>query len=118
MSQTFMVPALLSQTLFVVGDFPVSVGAATLGFACILVLLLLAIIIVIARGGRRRDASAEAQVIRAGELEQRLSEMLQAQAEASGRAQALGEALAGRQAELARVVNDRLDAVPHRVGQA
>src|SRR5260370_42401837 len=105
MSQTSMVPALLSQTLFVVDDFHLSVGAALLAFACLLVLLLLAIIVIVARGGRKREASAEAQATRASELEQRLSEMLQAQAEASGRAQALGEALAGRQAELARVVN-------------
>jgi DNA recombination protein RmuC len=44
--------------------------------------------------------------------------MLQSQAEASGRAQALGEALATRQAELAHVLGDRLDAVTHRVGQS
>jgi DNA recombination protein RmuC len=32
--------------------------------------------------------------------------------------QAMGEALAGRQSDMARVVNDRLDAVTHRVGQS
>ena len=118
MSQISILPSLLSQTLFVVGDFPVSTGLAALAFAGVVVILLVAIIVIVARGGKKRDASAEAQALRASELEQRLSEMLQAQAEASGRAQALGEALAGRQAELARVVNDRLDAVTHRVGQS
>src|SRR5689334_9322726 len=107
MSQTSMIPPFLSQTLFVVGDFPVSLGLATLAFASFVVTLLVAIIVIVARGGRKRDASAEAQALRASDLEQRLSEMLQAQAEASGRAQAMSEALAGRQAELARVVNDR-----------
>jgi DNA recombination protein RmuC len=44
--------------------------------------------------------------------------MLRAQAETSGRMQAMGEALAGRQSDMARAMNDRLDAVTHRVGQS
>jgi DNA recombination protein RmuC len=59
-----------------------------------------------------------AQAIRADELEERLSEMLQAQNQATGRVDAMGQALAGRQAEMARAVNERLDSVTHRVGQS
>jgi DNA recombination protein RmuC len=118
MVQPPTVPSVFSQTLFAVGDIDVSVGATIVGFAGLVLLLLLAIMVIIARGGRKRDDTAEAQALRAGELQQRLNEMAQAQAEASGRAQALGEALAGRQAELARVLGDRLDAVTHRVGQS
>jgi DNA recombination protein RmuC len=44
--------------------------------------------------------------------------MLRAQAETSGRVQAMGDALVGRQSEMARVVNERLDSVTHRVGQS
>src|SRR6202011_780778 len=115
MVQTPTLQSAFSQTLFVAGDITVSVGEAALGFGGLVVLLLLAIIIIVARGGRARHAATEAQAERADDLQQRLNEMLQAQAEASGRAQALGEALAGRQAELARVLGDRLDAVTHRV---
>jgi len=118
MAQPPTVPGIFSQTLFAVGDVDISVGATLVGFACFVLALLLAIIIIVARGGRRRADAAEAQALRARELEQQLNEMAQAQAEASGRAQALGEALAGRQAELARVLGDRLDAVTHRVGQS
>src|SRR5437588_522483 len=118
MSQTSTVPSLLSQALFVVGNFPISAGLVMLAIAGVVVILLVAIILIVARGGKQRDASAAAQAARASELQQRLGEMLQAQAEASGRAQAMSDALAGRQAELARVVNDRLDAVTHRVGQS
>ena len=59
-----------------------------------------------------------AQAIRADELEERLTEMLRAQNEATGRVDAMGQALAGRQAEMARAVNERLDSVTHRVGQS
>ena len=44
--------------------------------------------------------------------------MLRAQSEATGRVDAMGQALAGRQAEMARAVNERLDTVTHRVGQS
>jgi len=118
MAQPPTVPGIFSQTLFAVGDVDISVGTTLVSFACFVVVLLLAIIIIVARGGHKRADAAEAQALRAGELEQQLNEMAQAQAEASGRAQALGEALAGRQAELARVLGDRLDAVTHRVGQS
>ena len=44
--------------------------------------------------------------------------MLRAQSEATGRVDAMGQALAGRQAEMARAVSERLDSVTHRVGQS
>jgi len=64
------------------------------------------------------DPTVMAQAIRADELEERLSEMLRAQSEATGRVDAMGQALAGRQADMARAVNERLDSVTHRVGQS
>ena len=44
--------------------------------------------------------------------------MMRAQSEATGRVDAMGQALAGRQAEMARAVSERLDSVTHRVGQS
>ena len=113
MSQT-----LLAQTLFVVGDLAVSLGAALAGFGALVIALLAALVLIAARGSRHRQTAAEAQALRAQDLEDRLSDVLRAQAEASGRVQTIGEVLAGRQAELTRVMNDRLDAVTHRVGQS
>ena len=118
MVQNPPVPSALSQTLFAIGDFNISVGAAAVGFAVLVVILLIAIVVIAARGSRERAVVSDAQAQRAGELERRLTEMLQSQAEASGRAQSLGETLATRQSELARVLGDRLDAVTHRVGQS
>jgi DNA recombination protein RmuC len=45
-----------------------------------------------------------------------LSELARLQADTAGRLHAMGEALAGRQAELARVLSERLDSVSSRLG--
>ena len=104
--------------LFTIGGLSIDTGTALVALAGVAVLLLLGIIVVIARTGRLRAASAMAQAIRADELEERLSELLQIQNQASGRVDAMGQALAGRQAEMARTVNERLDSVTQRVGQS
>ena len=108
----------MNDILFMIGDGPVRVDAALTGFAVLALLLLLVIAIVVARSGRRGAELAMMQAVRADELEERLSEMLRAQSEATGRVDAMGQALAGRQAEMARAVNERLDSVTHRVGQS
>ena len=108
----------MNDTLFMLGDTPVSTATALIAFAATALLLLLVIAIVIARSGSRGAALAMAQAIRADELEERLSEMLQAQNVATGRVDVMGQALAGRQAEMARAVSERLDTVTHRVGQS
>ena len=108
----------MNDVLFTIGDLPVRAGLALIGIGTLALLLLLIITIAIAISGRRRAELAVAQETRADELEQRLSEMLSAQNEANGRVSAMGQALAGRQAEMARAVNERLDSVSHRVGQS
>ena len=108
----------MNQILIVIGDWPVRINDALIGFGVLTLVLLLVITIVIARSGRRGAQLAMAQAVRADELEQRLSEMLRAQSESTVRVDAMGQALAGRQAEMARAVNERLDSVTHRVGQS
>jgi DNA recombination protein RmuC len=108
----------MNQTLFMLGDWPVRLTEALLGFGGLTLLLLLTIAIVVARSGQRDTAFALAQAMRADDLEQRLNDMLRAQSEANGRVDAMAQALAGRQADMARAVNERLDSVTHRVGQS
>src|ERR1700710_3175590 len=108
----------MNEILFIIGDWPIRLGAALIGFAALALLLLLTITIAIARSGRRGAQVAAAQVLRADELEQRLSEMMRAQSEATVRVDAMGQTLVGRQAEMTRAVNERLDSVTHRVGQS
>src|SRR5467141_4748457 len=108
----------MNEILFMVGDLPVRISAALIGISALVLMLLAIIAIVLARSSRRGAELAVAQAVRADELEERLSEMLRAQSEATGRVDAMGQALAGRQAEMARAVNERLDSVTHRVGQS
>ncbi|WP_371422043.1 DNA recombination protein RmuC [Tardiphaga sp.] len=108
----------MNEILFMIGDTPVTTGVALMGFGALALGLLLTIAIIIARSGSRGAAMAMAQAIRADELEERLSEVLKAQNEATGRVDAMGQALAGRQADMARAVSERLDSVTHRVGQS
>ncbi|HWM81835.1 MAG TPA: DNA recombination protein RmuC [Pseudolabrys sp.] len=89
----------------------------------VLTLLLLAVIaVLVARAGSRRAAQAEREAQRADETGERLSSQIgdvaRLQAEAVGRLHAMHEALAGRQAELALSVNERLDAVSRSLGQS
>jgi DNA recombination protein RmuC len=108
----------MNEILFMIGQVPVHTSEALIGFGALALILLVVIAIAIARSGRRGDDLALAQSARADELEERLNEVLRAQSEASGRVDAMGQALAGRQAEMARAVTERLDSVTHRVGQS
>jgi len=108
----------MKETLFMIGTTPVHTGEALIGFGAVTLLLLFAIAIAVARSGRRGLELAQAQAQRADELEERLGDVLRAQSEATGRVDAMGQALAGRQAEMARAVSERLDSVTHRVGQS
>ncbi|HEY0850886.1 MAG TPA: DNA recombination protein RmuC, partial [Bradyrhizobium sp.] len=108
----------MNEILFLIGDWPVRVADGLIGISALALVLLLALVIVVAKSGRRGAELAMAQAIRADELEERLSEISRAQSEQTGRADAMAQALAGRQAEMARAVNERLDSVTHRVGQS
>jgi DNA recombination protein RmuC len=108
----------MNEIVFMVGELPVRAGEALIGFGALALILLLVIATAVARSGRRGLDLATMQAARADELEQRLDEVLRAQSEATGRVDAMGQALAGRQAEMARAVTERLDSVTHRVGQS
>jgi len=106
----------LSDVLFMAGDVPVTLAVALLACAGAAVLLLLVLAIAVMTSSRRWQMSALEQGLRAGELEERIGDMARSQAETAGRVQAMGEALAGRQAELARAMSEQLNSVTHRVG--
>jgi DNA recombination protein RmuC len=108
----------MNQTLFMFGDWPVRITEALIGFGAVALILLLTIVIAVTRSGKRGAELALVQAMRAEELETRLNDVLRAQSEANGRVDAMAQALAGRQADMARAVNERLDSVTHRVGQS
>jgi DNA recombination protein RmuC len=108
----------MNEILFSLGDMPIRTGTALIAFGSLALILLAAIAIVIARASSRGAAAAMAQAMRADELEERLSEVLRMQSESSGRFSEIGQALVGRQAEMTRAVNERLDSVNQKVGQS
>ncbi|MGX7741514.1 DNA recombination protein RmuC [Rhodopseudomonas parapalustris] len=99
----------MDQILFRFGDLPISVGMAGAAFAAVALALLAIIAVLVARGSAVR---------RGAEIDQRLALLMRAQHEANGRVDAMGRALAGRQAEMARAMSERLDSVTHRFGQS
>ena len=108
----------MNEILLEIGDWPVRVADGLIGISALALVLLLVLVVVVAKSGRRRAELAMAQAIRADELEERLSDMLRAQNESNGQVDMMAKTLAGRQAEMARAVNERLDSVTHRVGQS
>jgi DNA recombination protein RmuC len=107
----------MSEVLFQLGQHAVTAAELLLALGGAALLMLIALAIGLWRAGRGRALEAEEQADRAEVLESRVAELVRAQSEASGRMQTLAEILGGRQAELARVVTERLDTVSHRLGE-
>ena len=98
------------ETLFVYEGRAVTVvevAAAAAGLALFLLVLITISVIV----GQRRRALARRQ------LEEQLRFMAQAHGELTGRVQMLAEAATSGQSDLKRSLDERLDAVSHRLGQ-
>src|SRR5947209_13284837 len=108
----------MTETFLTVGSLTISGGEALAGFAGLVLALLAAIAIMLGKATRTRGIEDARYQLHAQELEERMGEMVRAQAETAGRVHTMGEVLSGRQAELARAVSERLDAVTHRVGQS
>src|ERR1043166_2315908 len=108
----------MTETLFTVGTINVTAGAALAAFALVALVLLVAIAILVSRAARARGLEAARHDIHAEELEERMLEIARIQSDTAGGVHTMGEVLAGRQAELARAVSERLDAVTHRIGQS
>ncbi len=107
----------MQDIVFMLGTRPVTVAELLLlssGIAC---LLLIALAVAFWRASKRRALEAQEQAFRAEDMETRVSELLRAQAELTGRVQAFAEGMGGRQAEFSRTVTERLDAVSHRLGE-
>jgi DNA recombination protein RmuC len=107
----------MNDVLFVLGGHPVTTGEMLLALAAAALVLLITVTISLRRAGQRRAMEADDQEARADALEDRLADLMRAQAEASGRMQTLAEILGTRQAELQQAVTERLDSVSHRLSE-
>ncbi len=108
----------MNQSILTINGLDISLGAAAAAFAVAVLGLLVTIAVIVARGARQRAQETDGQARQNGVMEQRILELARIQAETAGRLQALGEGLGGRQAELARVMAERLDAVSTRLGHS
>jgi DNA recombination protein RmuC len=78
--------------------------------------LLLALIVALLRANAARRREAEAAAAGRRDLEARLAALAQSNAELGGRLGSMSEWLGSRQADLARVMSERLDNVSARIG--
>jgi DNA recombination protein RmuC len=102
----------MNPTLVVLYGYPVTFAEA-LGAIAVLLLALIGALLR-ANAARRREAEAAAEGRR--ELEARLAALAQSNAELGGRLGSMSEWLGSRQADLARVMAERLDTVSARLG--
>jgi len=107
----------MERILFILNGAPVRVADALLGSAALALLLLAILALNLGRGARARgnmDAFAAAERQRG--LERAMVEISRQNAELAGRMRGVAEVLGSRQADLARLVSERLDAVGANVG--
>jgi len=106
------------ETFFTIGAVTVTVGQALAALAALGLVGCLVLAVALVRVARERRSDAAAQAARADQLDRRILSLARIQAETVGRLRAMGDTLSGRQAELSRVLDERLDAVTHRIGQS
>jgi len=98
-------------------NVPLLVGAATVVLVALAAVT--ALVVVAVQAGRRRAQEAADEQRREREAaEQQIAELTRLQAETAVRIEAMRDMLAGRQAELHRAVNERLDSVTHHLSQS
>ena len=111
----------MDRILFIVADLAVTVFDALIGAGALLGLLTVGLLFAILRSAvaRRaeRDMADEAAEERQRDLDLQMAALARSSAEMTGRLQTVAEVFGNRQADLARLVSERLDAVGHRLGQ-
>src|SRR3954469_18430292 len=115
----------MDKVLFSLGDVAVTAEIALYAAAGLAAVLLIAVLVVSIVTNRQRAAEATRQAEEAeaarkktAEAEKTLAHLLQVQNEMTGRMQTMAEIFGSRTSDLARLVNERLDAQGQRVGQA
>ena len=106
----------MNQVLIVLEGFPVTFGQALVGALGAIALLLLVVAVALARAGAARRREAADADARQRELEARIAAIAQSNAELGGRLGSMGDWLGSGQADLARVMAERLDHVGARLG--
>jgi DNA recombination protein RmuC len=115
----------MDRIVFTLADTPITLETLLYAAAALFALLLVAVLVLTWRQARQRAAEAterrleaEAAAARAAETERHLAHLMQVHNEMTGRMQTMAEIFGTRTSDLARMLNERLDAQGQRVGQA
>lgn len=108
----------MERVFFTLGDTPITLETMLFAAAGVFALLLVAVLALTWRTARQRALEAEREAARAAETERHLADVMRLQSEMTGRMQTMAEIFGTRTSDLARLVNERLDAQGQRVGQA
>ena len=107
----------MDTPVFDIAGYPFTVlHIAGAGGGLLLVLIFALVIALFRSAAARRDERESADEDRQA-LDLKMADLARASAEMTGRLQTVAEVFGNRQADLARLVSDRLDAVGHRLGQ-
>ncbi len=109
--------ALMHEVILVVSGRPVTLLEICAGAALLALLLLFSLVLAARRARRERQWEAVASAERQRELDDKVAALNHASAEMTGRMQTMAEVLSSRQADLARLMSERLDSVSTRLGQ-
>ncbi len=109
----FMIPA---SPIAVIDGVPIFLPQALAAALALLAALAFLTLIALWRAGAARRREREAAEERQEAIEERFAELAKSSAELNGRVAGMAEWLGSRQADLARVVADRLDSVGARLG--
>lgn len=106
----------MERVVFFFNGAPVRVSDLLLAAAALALMLLAYLALNTGRNARARSLEAYASAERQRHLERRMAEFARQGAELTGRVRSVAEALGSRQADLARLVAERLDSVGARLG--
>ncbi len=107
----------MDRTLFLLAGTAITPFHLVLAAGAALGLLVLASLLALGRSARVRREDREDAEARQRDLDIKMAALARSSAELTGRMQTVAEVFGTRQADLARLVSERLDAVGHRLGQ-
>jgi DNA recombination protein RmuC len=105
-----------ASPIAVIGGVAVDLPHALAGAGALLCALMALALIALWRAGAARRRERDAAEVRQQAIEERFAVLARSSAELNGKVGAMAEWLGSRQADLARVVSDRLDSVGARLG--
>ena len=118
MENSLDLSGLMASPVFTVNNRVFTMGEVGAAVVALLALLLVLWLVLAWRNAKHRAAHDAANLERAREAEARMAELVANQNELTGRLAAMNENLAGRQQDLARAVNERLESMTGRIGQS